>query len=403
MIRFKKYLAEAKNVHQIHLEQNALMGVVALRQAILMVRDLRDQLRGSSSSKKTDVTVKWDGAPAIFAGQDPDTKNFFVSTKGLFSKTPKMAFDKASLKQHFGDSGALPKLEASLKYLKKLGIKGILQGDLLFGPGDVKTKSIDGRSYYLFRPNTIAYAVPVDSPIGKRIASAKIGIVFHTSYSGKDVASLSSSHNINISGLAKSKDVFYTDAYLSEYSGTLNFTKAEDLKVTNLLSDILKDFKVIKRTTYDGLKDHGIFPIMEIFNNDLVRRGKTTGRPDAYLKEFKRFWEARVKKKAATLKTQKGQDKHINKMRDDMAWFDKHGKEIGAMISIYAKLWDIKLMFVNKFGEIDSKVKSFVETGKGYKATKPEGYVAIHGGNVVKLVDRLEFSHNNFNVAKNWK
>jgi hypothetical protein len=142
---------------------------------------------------------------------------------------------------------------------------------------------------------------------------------------------------------------------------------------------------------------------MEIFNNDLVRRGKTTGNPDAYLKEFKKFWEKRVQKKAGTLKTQKGKDKHINKLRDDMTWFDKHGKEIGAMISIYAKLWDIKLMFVNKFGEIDSKVKSFVETGKGYKATKPEGYVAIHGGNVVKLVDRLEFSHNNFNVAKNWK
>ena len=43
-----------------------------------------------------------------------------------------------------------------------------------------------------------------------------------------------------------------------------------------------------------------------------------------------------------------------------------------------------------------------MRTSTGYRATSPEGYVAINKGNAVKLVDRLFFSQANFNVAKDW-
>jgi len=47
---------------------------------------------------------------------------------------------------------------------------------------------------------------------------------------------------------------------------------------------------------------------------------------------------------------------------------------------------------------------TFVQTDDGYRVTNPEGFVAVDKikGNAVKLIDRLEFSHLNFNAQKNW-
>jgi hypothetical protein len=51
-----------------------------------------------------------------------------------------------------------------------------------------------------------------------------------------------------------------------------------------------------------------------------------------------------------------------------------------------------------------NKIPAFIKTDTGYKVTGPEGFVAIDklSNSAVKLVDRLEFSRNNFNAIKNW-
>ncbi len=156
-------------------------------------------LDGNSKSR-TNATVKWDGAPAIVCGKNPENGKFFVGSKSVFNKTPKINYTIADIrKNHQG--GVADKLAAALKHLKRLPITGILQGDMMFGPGDVKTKSIDGEPHYTFTPNTITYAIPVDSAEGKRIKNAKMGIVFHTTYKGRKMDKLSASFGANVKNL----------------------------------------------------------------------------------------------------------------------------------------------------------------------------------------------------------
>ena len=92
MKSFKNQLSEAagKNTHMIHIEDLILDGgVKGARQAILALRSLRDMLSGNAKSA-VDVTVKWDGAPAVFAGEDPSDGSFFVAKKGIFNANPKI-------------------------------------------------------------------------------------------------------------------------------------------------------------------------------------------------------------------------------------------------------------------------------------------------------------------------
>jgi hypothetical protein len=184
MENFRTHITEQKNTHMTHIEDKVIYGgVKGTRQAILALRELRDMLRGVHDGN---VSVKWDGAPAIFAGTDPRDGKFFVAKKGIFNKNPKVY--KSSADVDADTSGDLAaKLKLALKHLPALGIKGVVQGDFLFGPGDIKTKKIKGSSYVTFHPNTIVYALPSESAGAKAVKSAKIGIVWHTTYTGNSI------------------------------------------------------------------------------------------------------------------------------------------------------------------------------------------------------------------------
>ena len=129
MENFSNFITEQKNTHMTHIEDKVLYGGVdGTRQAINALRSLRDMLSGSSGGK---VSVKWDGAPAVFAGVDPSDGKFFVAKKGIFNKNPKVYKTDADIDADTsGDLNA--KLKQALKYLPELNIKGVVQGDFLF-------------------------------------------------------------------------------------------------------------------------------------------------------------------------------------------------------------------------------------------------------------------------------
>lgn len=180
-MRFAEFITEQKNTHMTHIEDRVIYGGVdGARQAILALRSLRDMLQGHHEGN---VSVKWDGAPAIFAGIDPRDGKFFVAKKGIFNKEPKVY--KTPTEVDADTSGDLAtKLKAALKYLPELGITGVVQGDFLFGEGDISREKIKGEDYITFHPNTIVYAVPANTPAAKEVLAAKIGIVWHTTYTG---------------------------------------------------------------------------------------------------------------------------------------------------------------------------------------------------------------------------
>ena len=122
---------EGKNLHLEHIEDEILnFGVPGGRAAINFVRSLRDMLAGESRSS-VNMTVKWDGAPAIFAGTDPSDGKFFVAKKSVFNVSPKLYKTDAEIDADLsGDLNA--KFKVALAEFSKLGIKGVLQGDLMY-------------------------------------------------------------------------------------------------------------------------------------------------------------------------------------------------------------------------------------------------------------------------------
>ena len=173
MFSFKGFITSDKNTHLEHLEDDIInRGSDGGRNAINFLKSVRNMLAGSSSGR-VNMSVKWDGAPAIICGINPENGKFFVGTKSVFNVTPKINYTPADIRRNHSGPVA-DKLNVCLRELKRLGITGIYQGDLLFTKGDLKSAAIDGEKMITFTPNTITYAVPSNSSIGKRIARARL-------------------------------------------------------------------------------------------------------------------------------------------------------------------------------------------------------------------------------------
>ena len=216
---FNQHITEQKNTHMTHIEDKVIYGGVnGTRQAILALRELRKMLGGE---KDGNVSVKWDGAPAIFAGTDPSDGQFFVAKKGIFNKNPKVYKSPADVDADTSGDLAL-KLKDALKYLPSLGIKGVIQGDFLFSKSDISKKKIKGEKYVTFHPNTIMYAVPSGTPAAKDITSAQMGIVWHTTYTGKTFESMRASYGVDVSKFNKSRERLVSRCNVKRYDKPYN-------------------------------------------------------------------------------------------------------------------------------------------------------------------------------------
>jgi len=406
MRRFESFLIEQKNTHMEHIEDLVFNeGVNGARQSILFLRDLRDMLAGSSKSSVS-ATVKWDGAPAVFCGIDPSDKKFFVAKKGIFNKNPKVYKTPADVKADTqGDLQT--KLLLCLEHLPKLGIKkGVYQGDLMFTQSDLKNTTIDGEKYITFHPNTILYAVP--QKVSAEVKRAKVGIVFHTTYTGNSFENMRASFGKNItSKFKKSGDVWAQDAIYKDVSGSATFTAAETKQVTAVLSQAGKLFNGMSKDSLNDISSNSELLLrVKTFNNTLIRAGK---RPNtsSIVNSLVKYITDYYKKEEEKRKTPDGKQKQKDKARDILKYFSKHSKsDIQKVYELMYLLVDAKQMIIDKMNEAGS-IGTFVRTRNGFKTTNQEGFVAIDkmSGGAVKLVDRMEFSRMNFNddVIKGWQ
>ena len=405
MLRFKEYLIEAKegkNLHLEHLEDEVLNnGINGTRAAINFLRSLRDMLAGSSK-KSVNVSVKWDGAPAVFAGINPENDKFFVGTKGVFNKTPKVNYTDADIDANHSSAGLNAKLKVALKYLPKLGIKDVLQGDMLFTQDDFSTETIDGISYTTFTPNTITYAVPKES--ASKIKKSKMGIVWHTTYSGDTLQSMRASFGASVKGLTKTNDVWFTDANYKDTSGTINFNKAETTSITSVLSQAGKTFhKFNSQFTKQLMSRQDVVLLIKTFNNTKVREGQKISNTSKHSQDLIKYVDVKMQKNIDSVKTQKAKDAK-KKVKDDLISFLSSNKgNLKIIFDMQNLLTDAKNMIIRKLEKAKGVMDTFIRTDDGYRVTPAEGFVAIDQmGDAVKLVDRLEFSQANFTAAKNW-
>ena len=403
MENFKSHLSEQKNTHMTHIEDKVIYGgVKGTRDAIMALRSLRDMLKGEHSGS---VSVKWDGAPAIFAGIDPNDGRFFVAKKGIFNKNPKVYKTPADVDAD--TSGDLAdKLKIALQELPALGIKGVVQGDFLYGPGDVKTKKIDGESYVTFHPNTIVYAVPSQSPGAAAIKKSKIGIVWHTTYKGNSFESMRASYGVNVSKFKSTRAVWSQDAMLRDLTN-VTMSKSDTEEVNEYLSQAGKIFNKISGTTLRQLEQQEeLQKLIETYGNTFVRAGTVIGDTRRHVSGLISWIKQRYQKEIDARKTEKGKTAQKKKLEAILNFFSpQNRKSLEQQFELQKVIVLAKLKLINILNKL-AKIKTFVKTHNGYKVTGEEGYVAIDkiGGDAVKIVDRMEFSYNNFSkdILKGW-
>ena len=406
-MNFTEYLTEGKegkNVHLEHIEDEVLnFGVSGARSAINFLQSLRNMLAGNAESK-VNVTTKWDGAPAIFAGVNPENGKFFVGTKGVFNVNPKLNYTDEDIDNNHPTEGLNQKLKVALRYLPKLGIKGVLQGDMMFTKGDIKKQVIDGESYITFQPNTIVYAVPSDIKLARSMLDAQIGVVFHTSYTGKKMQDMKASFNVDIGGLTNTKDVWFRDASFVDTSGSATFTEEETKQLTTILSLAGHTFQSISSMTLNRIASNDVIKTyIKTFNNAKVRQGAKITNTNQHTLELIRWIEAKLNKDIADVKKEETKRKRIAAKTELMRFFRQNAAQLRFIFDLQNLLVDAKLMIVRKLETVKT-IGTFVKTDDGFRITAPEGFVAVDRlkGNAVKLVDRLEFSQANFNASKNW-
>ena len=391
--------------HLEHLEDEMLnYGVEGCKAAVNFLQELRKML--GCDNTKGYMQTKWDGAPAIVCGKEPLTGLFFVGTKSVFAQTPKICYEEVDVDIHYPDGGELnKKLKVCLKYFKDLDIKGVIQGDLVFTPGDVRTERIHDERLYTFRPNTITYAIPVDHPIGKQVNSSEVGVVFHTHYTGDDFLSMQARAGAKV---PSSRNVFCIDNDTPMHKVGLNHN--EEMKFDKHVSDIEKmcmkcgDFldELVTNTGKTGDEKWHVASYLKPFFNAEIKAARTISNADTAFENLYNFYYDKTtvmldKIKTASTKAQKSKLVHNsqNYLRDNVYKFK-------SMLNLYKELQTVKQMVIDKLDHLET-FKTFAQTDKGYKVTGPEGYVLHRNGDMIKFVNRLEFSYINFTLAKQWR
>lgn len=411
MIRLSDFLTEAaaeKDRHLTHIEDAVLEGGVAgTRNAIQFLVSLRDMFADdgqtiSEARGSLILRTKFDGAPAIYAGINPENGKFFVGSKSIFAKNAKLNYTEADVRANH-QGGLAEKLSAALKYLPELGIKGIVHGDFMFSKNELKTETIDGKSYITFRPNTITYAVPADSKLAQQVRAAKIGIVFHTSYYGKTMDSLQTHFDINIGDFSPSRNVWYRSNRFVDVTGRATLTKSENARLTSILSQAGSLFRTIPASLLNQIATTDTYKIhIMTFYNQKVRAGEHMGA--GHTAQLIKWVGDKYQKNIDDAKMPATKAKRKAERDMVLRWYRQNATELKKIFQLQNLLIDAKMLLIAKFNTVND-LGTFLHTSDGgYKVTTPEGYVAAWstGGDAVKLVDRLEFSRANFLAVKNW-
>lgn len=388
----------AKNVHLEHLEDLIFNNGYAGAQAALdHVESLR-QMLAEGTGTTTQLTVKWDGSPAIICGIDPADGRFFVGTKAVFAKgNPRRVKRASDVEEFYPDQPELQEiLLTALKYLPKLGIGGVVQGDLMFIPGRVTTVNVNGEDCYVFTPNTITYAVPVNSQLGQQVAQAKIGIIFHTTYTGDSIDNMTASFGVNVASFNQTKDVWFDDATYKDYTGIASLTPSENNEISKYLAATAKTMQKIGQQRFDiVLADKEFNRMIKPFVNQQIRQGSQVAEPTRFLQDFMKYYEKEMMK-GVTDPTNRIAQNRLAKIQAKEQWIADNSNNLVGVLATYKRVIELKHMLLRKLNQVEG-IGTFQKTADGYRVTAPEGFVAIgHDGGAIKLVDRLNFSRTNF-------
>lgn len=395
-----------KNVHMTHLEDLVLDdGYTGAREALAYLEGVRGML-AQGGDRSQQVTVKWDGAPAVVCGTDPETGKFFVGTKSVFGATPKLGRSHQEIDDVYGESPVKDKLHLCLDELSKLGIEGVVQGDMMFTQDSLKNETIDGVEYLTFRPNTITYAVPAKSDVAKRMSAAKLGIIFHTAYEGDTIADMQSSFGVAVKGFNKTPSVWVDDAFYKDVTGSATLSDKQNSIIQRGIKQVANTLASTDTDKFDTVTQQPDFKkFVQPYINNLVRKNQSVGDSNAFIKGFQQFFQGKMQGEISKLKggpDSPAAQNRLQKIADLENSFVENKDTLFSVLTVYKQINNLKLMLIKKLNTVEG-MNTFVKTDRGYEVTNPEGYVAVgKAGGAVKFNDRLEFNRNNFTIKKEW-
>jgi len=400
----EEILREYKRTHLEHIEDIILTSGHAGGQSVIdYFTGILRTLQGDAE-QPINVSVKWDGAPAVVCGINPENNRWFVGTKSVFAKDAKINYTKQDIARNHGTDDLGQKLLKCLVHLKKLNISGIVQGDMMFTQKDITPQSMQGQNYIIFKPNTITYAVPADSELAKKMLTAEVGIVFHTTYTGTSMSDLSAQYGVDISGFTQDSSVWFDTATYRNVSGTATFTIDEESNFVAHIEQLKQLLKKVPANLSAMLGSNKDFlPFFMMFINDKIKQGELPTNVNQYLNDFSKFYQGRMQQQSAVLKAQKAIQLRQQKMKDMPVFLKQMQSPLAAMMAFYKKTIELKNIALSKMNKATA-IGSFEQTENGLVVTDPEGFVAVgHAGDAVKLVDRLNFSRKNLTAIRKFE
>jgi hypothetical protein len=407
MLTFEKYFplyeVAGPNKHLTHLEELILTNQKDGGMRALNYLQALTEILDSRTPRAVNTTVKYDGAPAVIMGADPNGK-FFVGSKSVFNKIPKINYSIDDIKRNHAEApGLVDKLVQTFVHFKNLRFNSAYQGDFLFDDEIKEINDIDGVQHVIFKPNTIVYAVPTNSEEGQKILNAKIGIVFHTEYDiSLDqegyIRFSTKKFGVDVTNLDPGSGVYVKDAYFENDAGYITLTDEETKNINFLMGSARENLLSID---FNKVTDQ-LLANLNTYINTEIREGEFLTDTAVSFQRFVEWFTGRIDKRIAKLKSPGGQEKAAKNKEQLLSLIQDASQDIFTVFEFQKAVKQCKDIFIQKYNNMMREVglKNYLFSDNGdLIVTDPEGYVAIDAtGNAVKFVDRLEFSRANFAI-----
>lgn len=374
--------------HLTHVEDRPLQaGEKGAKHAIASLTAAAEHI--SSGKKTSELTTKYDGSPAIVYGHHPETGKFFVASKSAFNKTPKINYTPKDIERNHGHApGLVQKLKDALQSLPKIAPKsGVYQGDMMFS-GDDKKKGPNGS--VSFHPNPSGLTYTAHSTHAAAAKKAKVGLVTHLSYQGKDAGNLNASHEVDHENFTQHPDVFSVDPRMD--TSKVHFSPEDKKKFDSHIKKAQEVHDTHGDDMYAGTKaHHGVGGHLETYINHTVRTGEEPNHQN-----FKNWLETKKTKEIDKLKVEKNRTAKQSELKSELAKIETNKKHYNNLFKMHGHLQAAKNTLIG----VLNQHQQFQHEHGGEKAD-PEGYVFHHGKESDKFVSRAEFSRRNFAGIRN--
>jgi hypothetical protein len=398
MKNFSSYLTEArwatedKLTHLEHPEDHIVKsGEPGFHHAFNTLKSTAEHLQGHDTGVK--IMTKYDGAPSIVFGHNPENGRFFVASKSAWNKNPKVNYTEADIEANHGHApGLVAKLKAGLKHLPKIAPKrGVYQGDFLYNKAENDVKETDGN--YHFRPQLIGYTAKKDSEQGRKIAAADIGLAVHTGYKGTSLSNMKADYTPDLKGFKTHKSVHLHAWDKSFNPARAKYSAAHHADFKDNMNAAGEHFKSADRSKLFSLAHH---PELQTHLSTYINKAVRTGESHS-VEGLKGHVAERHGKALAGLKTDKARQQRQAQLQSHLDYIHSNRAHVNNLLKVHGHLSRAKNAMMDALDRADTSGYSY---DVGGKKTRPEGYVAVINNRPTKLIDRGEFSRLNLTQGK---